>query len=119
MVKQEHINELNKCCAGGVEEHVELGISYILLPALRLPAGCAPNPVDALICLGHRDGYPTRLFFSGRVERPPRVAGEAALNWNASDVVILERKWFAYSWKDVTYDGRPLEVLLDHMKALA
>jgi len=113
MISHEHLEELNKQCAGEAKEYFEQQIQYVLLPSLRLPPGCTPNPVNALLCLGARDNYPTRLFFE------KQISGKSGLNWNSSNVVILESNWFAYSWKDVTNDGRPLEVLLNHLKALA
>jgi hypothetical protein len=70
----------------------EAGITYVLLPKAALPIGCDPPNVDLLLCPAARDGYPSRLYFSTQVESPKQ------LNWNGS-TRVLERNWFAYSWK--------------------
>jgi hypothetical protein len=103
---------LNPFC-DGVSTAIEGGFTYLLLAALRLPPGISPAAVDALLRLGARgDGYPNRLYLSQRV-----VGAKISLNWNAADVRILERNWFAYSWKappELGIDG----ILLEHLKAL-
>jgi hypothetical protein len=104
------LHELDPLCSGA-KEHVEFGLIYILLLQLRLPSGCSPNVVDELLCLSQRDGYPTRLFFA----QP--IASKNGLNWNAQNVAILQRTWFAYSWNYVA-SGRPIEVLAQHLRAL-
>ena len=111
MATEIELQELNQLCGGGAKNYVEFGLTYILLPQLRLPNGCTPVVVDALLCLSPRDNYPTRLFFA------QQVAGKNALNWNASNVVILQRNWFAYSWNHVA-SGRAIEVLAQHLKGL-
>lgn len=93
---------------------VEGGLTYYLLAGLELPAGCTPSRVDALLCMGERDGYPTRLF----LERQVQGASGIALNWNANGVRILERNWVAYSWK-VPISERLNAVLDEHLKVLA
>ncbi len=79
-------------------------MSYFLLPNLSLPDGRVPSVVNGLLCPSQRDGYPSRLYFSSRIE------GGKATNWNASDVRILERNWFAFSWK--TRDGLRLAQMI-------
>ena len=110
MPTEGELGELDQLC-GGAKEYTEFGLNYILLPQLRLPHGCSPSAVDALLCLSCRDGYPTRLFFA----QP--IASKNGLNWNAQNVAILQRTWFAYSWNYVA-SGRPIEVLAQHLKAL-
>jgi hypothetical protein len=89
------------------------GVDYVLLTALRL-AGCTPNQTDALLCLGERgEGYATRLFFA-QVVAPPKPF---TLNWNSNNVRILERVWFAYSWK-VPMGLSPEQTLIEHLKPL-
>jgi hypothetical protein len=81
------------------------------LPELHLPEGCNPGHTDCLLCLGPRDGYDNRLFFSVIVITP------APRNWNTQNVRILERNWFAYSWR-VPVGLRPIEILIGHLRAL-
>ena len=104
------LRELDQLC-GGAKEYTEFGLNYILLPQLRLPSGCTPAVVDALLCLSPRDNYPTRLFFA------QQVTSKNGLNWNSHNIAILQRGWFAYSWNHVA-TGRPIEVLAQHLKAL-
>lgn len=89
----------------------EAGLTYILLEQIALPAGCSPPVVDALLCPQPRDGYTSRLFFSAKV-----TCGKP-LNWNKEDR-ILERNWFAFSWKTNRENLRLLQMVLDHMAAL-
>ena len=93
MATEIDLRELDQLCAGA-KEYAEFGLNYVMLPQLRLPSGCTPATLDALLCLSPRDG----------------------LNWN-SNVAILQRSWFAYSWNYVA-SGRPIEVLAQHLKAL-
>jgi hypothetical protein len=104
------LRELGQLC-NGPKEFAEFDRNYILLPQLRLPDGCTPAAVDALLCLSARDGYPTRLFYA------QKIASKNGLNWNAQNVAILQRTWFAYSWNYVA-SGRPIEVLAQHLRAL-
>src|SRR5258708_3894593 len=110
MGSEGELRELSQLC-NEPKEFTEFDQNYILLPQLRLPDGCTPAVVDALLCLSARDGYPTRLFYS------QQIGCKNALNWNAQNVPILQRNWFAYSWKDVA-SGRPIGVLAQHLKAL-
>jgi hypothetical protein len=110
MIGDEHLAELRALCPDA-RAHLEAGIDYVFLPALRLPDGCVPNSDDCLLCLGPRDGYDNRLFFSHVISCPvPR-------NWNGQNVRILERNWFAFSWR-VPGGGRPIEVLINHVNGL-
>jgi len=88
------------------------GVECVLLSGLRLPR-CTPDVVDALLCLGPRDNYPTRLFFSAPVAPHEPVA----LNWNANGVRILERNWHAFSWQ-VPAGLSAAETLREHLKPL-
>ena len=110
MPSEGELRELDQLC-NGPREFTEFDRSYILLPQLRLPDRCTPAVVDALLCLSARDNYPTRLFYA------QQIACKSVLNWNAQNVPILQRNWFAYSWNYVA-SGRPIEVLTQHLKAL-
>lgn len=87
----------------------EGGLSYVLLPGLKLPVGCTPSICDGLLCLNPRDNYPTRLFLS------QQVPGKGN-NWNMFR--ILDRTWYSWSWNHVQYTGRPAETLAQHLVAL-
>ncbi|TAM83469.1 MAG: hypothetical protein EPN47_05000 [Acidobacteria bacterium] len=110
MVDQRHLQEIRSLCPG-LKQLTEGGVDYVLLPALRLPDGCTPCVVDCLLVLGSRDGYDTRLYFSQVVTSPQ------GRNWNSQNIRILERNWFAYSWRIPT-GLRPIETLLAHLQAL-
>lgn len=110
MVTQEHMNELIALCPTA-RTNTEAGIDYVFLPGLRLPVGCNPPVMDCLLCMGARDGYENRLFFAAIVASP------TARNWNTQNARILERNWFAYSWR-VPGGLRPIEVLIAHLQAM-
>jgi len=73
-----------------------------------MPVGNNPPVQEALLCIGSRDGYPTRLFLSSP------VPGKGA-NWSVHN--ILGRAWHTISWNYVEYNGRPADVLANHLKA--
>lgn len=93
MLPEEEVSEL-KMMFPGAQSATEGGFVYVLLPGVSLPEHCSREPVDLLFCpMARGDGYPSRLFFSRQ------VAARGPLNWNAQGVRILERNWWAYSWK--------------------
>jgi hypothetical protein len=110
MISDAHIEEL-RAVSPAAQQAAEGGIDFVLLPELKLPDGCAPPQADALLCLGPRDGYDNRLFFS----QP--ITSRTARNWNGQNVRILERNWFAYSWR-APAGLRPIETLIAHLQAL-
>lgn len=110
MVADTHLDELRALCPGA-RTFSEGNIDYVFLPGLHLPAGCSPASIDCLLCLGARDGYDNRLFFAAVVNSP------IGRNWNTQNVRILERNWFAYSWR-VPNGLRPIELLIGHLRGL-
>lgn len=90
------------CMVGGIEYH--------LLSGLRLP-GSQPEKIDALLCMGERDGYPTRLYFAERVQ----PSKPYKLNWKGQTDRVLERNWHVYSWK-VPQGLTPIDTLHEHVK---
>jgi hypothetical protein len=88
---KDQIDEL-KSLFGNITGSEEAGITYLLIPKLKLPGSCVPNEVDALLCPSGRDGYPSRLYFAQQIQ------SSKSLNWNGN-IRILERNWFAFSWK--------------------
>ena len=110
MYPEDQIAELKEFCPE-IKLASEGSIEYLLMPALTLPEGCTPPTVDALLCPAARDGYPSRLYFAQQiVTKTPR-------NWNGQNVRILERNWFAYSWK-IRPGLRLAQTLLAHMEAI-
>ena len=105
----EQVDELTRLFPD-VEEAVEGGVRYFLIPSLRLPPGRTPEQVDALLCPSPRDGYPSRLFLA-----QPVVGGRGS-NWNSSNVRILERNWFAVSWR-VNPNLRLAQMVAAHLEA--
>jgi hypothetical protein len=110
VVSEEHLQEL-RSLSPDLKTTSEAGVDYVLLPGLKMPDGCSPGVVDCLLCLGPRDGYPNRLYFSQIVN------SHGSRNWNGQNIRIAERNWFAYSWR--VPDGlRPIETLIAHLQAL-
>jgi hypothetical protein len=96
--------------------HSEGGRPYILLPKLRLPEGCEPSEVDALLSPEPHDGYSSRLYFAVQI-KPVGKENTTALNWNGNPGRILERNWHAHSWR--TPEGLRLsQMVAIHLKAL-
>lgn len=110
MIAEDHMEELRAVCSAA-KQASEGGIDFVLLPNLKLPEGCVPAQADALLCLGPRDGYENRLFFS------QQITSRTGRNWNGQNVRILERNWFSFSWRAPT-GLRPIETLIAHLQAL-
>jgi len=96
----------------GTQRGEEGGLVYFTLPNLPLPAGVKPESCDALLCPMDRDGYPSRLFFAQKLEC------SKTLNWNANGFRILERNWYAFSWKLTQTGLRLVQILALHLKPL-
>jgi len=109
-ISQDQIDELKQHWSDA-KVASEGGATFILIPRLELPAECMPNPVEALLCPMPRDGYQSRLFFAVQIE------GGRPHHWNAQNVLILERNWFAFSWK-APLGLRLVQMLLNHVSAL-
>lgn len=92
----------------GVRRSAEAGVTYFLISGLPLPAGQTPETADALFCPGGRDGYPSRLFLA------TMLPSAQSPNWTS--VRVLERNWFAVSWR--IRDGlRLVQKLRAHLDA--
>lgn len=108
----DQIEEL-KAAFPGVLSAEEGGIGYFLFPQFPLPPGNSPSVVDVLLCpTADRHGYPSRLFFAQQIQ------SKKPLNWNTNGVRILERSWYAYSWKITQQGLRLMQILALHVKAL-
>lgn len=94
-----------------LEVYEEGEMPYILLPKLKLPAGCTPAEIDALLCPVLKDGYHSRLYFAQRIE-----CGKA-LNWTVNGASIINRIWHAYSWQ-LHRPRRLIEMVAEHLRAL-
>jgi hypothetical protein len=101
-----------KQIAPGLAAAEEGSFTYLLLPDLQMPAGCTPSSADALLCPTPRDGYESRLYFSCA------IASRASLNWNVNNLRILDRNWYAFSWKTEQTGLRLLQMVLEHLSAL-
>jgi hypothetical protein len=98
--------------APGASVCQEGAVSYFLLPGLRMPPGCSPESVDALLCPTPRDGYESRLFFS------QLVTSTSARNWHVTNTRIVDRPWSAFSWKTNKTGLRLAQMVVEHLCAL-
>lgn len=105
---EDEVRELSRLFPG-TQQSDEGGAAYFLLPQLLLPTGRSPERVDALLCPKGRDGYPSRLFFAEVIASP------TGRNWNG--VRILERNWYAVSWR-VREGLRLAQMVRAHLDAL-
>ena len=106
---QDQIDELKKI-APSISIAVEGGYTFIYIEKLKLPDGCKPDIVDALLCPTPKDGYNSRLFFS------TQITGCPGRNWNGN-VRALNKNWCAISWK-VAAGYSLAQMLSVHLKAL-
>ena len=92
----------------------EGGRAYIRIEGLRLPSGCQPDMVTALLCPSDHSGYTSRLFLSQQIDHKGQ-----GKHWNAKGVVILGQQWWAVSWKITPANRRLLSKLQAHLGAFA
>jgi hypothetical protein len=105
MAGSEALAELRQVCpAASIKS--EAGQDFVDLPGLKILIGNEFVARDALLSLQTHSGYASRLFLS----QP--IAGRG-VNWTVHSV--LGRTWHTPSWKDVA-PGRPVEMLLQHLK---
>lgn len=109
---EDQILELKKIC-DAVSFAEEGGAGYFLLEGLNLPDECSPSRADVLLYPESRDGYNSRLYYSEKIQSP--IFDK--LNWNVTGIRILERNWFAYSWKINENNLRLVQLVVNHLRA--
>lgn len=88
----------------------EGGRKIAFLPAVQFIAKGVRVTRDLLLWPWERDGYPSRLFLSERVE------SSEERNWNGS-FNMQGRTWYAVSWNHVTNSLPWIEMLGAHLRA--
>jgi hypothetical protein len=88
----DQLQELKLLCPG-VAAAEEGGKTYLLLPKLKLPETASIAETDALLLPTPLDGYDSRIYF------PQKIDGPKTLNWTVNGALILDRQWFAHSWR--------------------
>jgi len=106
---QEQVEELKLFCPDA-RPHVEGGTTYFFLPGLRLPDGCSPAQMNALLCPTGHHGYTSRLLFEGQ------FSSRQARNWHFN-AHILGRNWAAISWNIPATGLRLAQILAEHLRA--
>jgi len=107
---EDQVEELKQICPGA-RPCEEGGVPYFFLPGLRLPEGCSPEQVDALLCPTSHHGYTSRLFFAERVATPQ------SRNWSTT-ARLFERSWHAISWSFTQANMRLAQILAVQLRAL-
>jgi hypothetical protein len=105
----EDLAELRQVCPCASLK-TESGQSFVDLPGLKIPVGTGIVVRDALLTLQAHSGYTSRLFLSQPIAAP------RTQNWTTH--TVLGRAWHTPSWNNVA-SGRPVEMLLQHLKAYA
>lgn len=96
-------------CTGKVCYMSEGAHRYIHMNGLHFLAKGKEQHMDALLCLNyHNSTYPTKLYL-------PQNLG-LGLNWN-ENAYIFARQWFTWSWRGVTPNQTPFEILAGHLEA--
>jgi|SRR5436309_8549478 len=103
------IEELKHVCPEA-RQYGEGGILYFFLPGLRLPDGCSPAQLDALLCPTSHHGYTSRLFFEQLITSPQ------SRNWSTT-ARIMERNWHAISWQIPETNLRLAQIVALHLRA--
>ena len=92
--------------------HTEGDKPVVLLPDSKFRAGNKTVQMTLLLYPSQHSGYVTRLFFAEKLE-----GAGASRNWTSH--VILSRKWWAPSWKDVIPEQPWTSMLGAHLRAVA
>lgn len=115
-IPQEQIDELKRAFPG-VQSGTEGKVPYFFIPGISLPPHCTPRAVDALLCPLEQNGYPSRLYYSHHIERPPPSDPSRRMNWTGQQR-ILERNWHVLSWKIPGGTSlRLTQMVLTHLEA--
>jgi|SRR5947209_5613730 len=91
----------------GVQEVADVGISFIALPHVEMPAGCGVESVSGLYAARQLDGYHSRLFLSAPVTLPNGAPPATAVYFN--------RQWYAVSIQGVSPHLPPHQAILAHL----
>jgi hypothetical protein len=109
MTNDDALAELRQVCPGASPK-TEAGQNFVDLPGLKIRVGAEIVVRDALLTLQAHSGYVSRLFLSQPIAAP------RTQNWTTH--TVLGRAWHTPSWNNVA-PGRPVEMLLQHLKAYA
>jgi hypothetical protein len=94
----------------------EASVQYYLIPAVALPEHCSPQVVDVVLCPVEQAGYPSRMYFSQRIDRPPHSDPSKRLNWTGT-IRIMERSWHVLSWRVAAgVNQRLLQMVAAHLE---
>jgi hypothetical protein len=93
-ISLEQVNKLTKAFPL-VQQLEEGGIPFFFIPNFTLPDGCTPSITNVLFCPVTFQGYNSRLYFSEKIQSNKANTQ----NWNFSGGRILERNWYAFSWR--------------------
>jgi hypothetical protein len=104
----EALAEIQQVC-GGATYKTEGGQNFVFLPGLKITSGHQTFARDGLLTLQAHSGYDSRLFLSEQI--PGRGA-------NYQSHTVLGRTWWTPSWNHVR-PARPIEMLMQHLKAYA
>lgn len=103
------LETIAELCTGEVARKTEGQQSFIFMEGLHFTVRGEEKEMDALLCLNYPNPtYPTKLYLSGQLG--------LGLNWNDTRS-ILGRTWFSWSWRDVTPDQPPIQILAGHLDA--
>lgn len=109
-VPDELLRPIAELCDGQVSFHLEGARRLIHMQGLRFYVDGVKQTMDALLCLNHSNpAYPTKLYLTAQLG--------AGLNWNET-AYILGRSWHTFSWRDVSSDQLPIEILAAHLAPL-
>ncbi|MDR3410739.1 MAG: hypothetical protein P4L87_07320 [Formivibrio sp.] len=86
--------------------------AVVLMPEAKFSVAGKMEQMALLLVPFEHSGYVTRLFFERRLEG----AGQSQ-NW--TEHMVLSRKWWAPSWKDVVATQPWVRMLCAHLRAVA
>jgi hypothetical protein len=94
----------------------EANVPYYLISDVGLPEHCNPRVVDVLLCPVEQAGYPSRMYFSQRIDRPPHPDPNRRLNWTGV-MRVMERNWNVLSWRvGAGINQRLLQMVAAHLE---
>jgi hypothetical protein len=104
------LRPIAQLCDGEVSFRTDGWRRLIYMQGLRFYASGVEQKMDAVLCLNHNNAaYPTKLYLASPVG--------AGLNWNET-AYILGRPWQTFSWRDVSPNQAPIEILAAHLAPL-
>lgn len=108
---EEPLRSIADLCDGTVRFMTEGWRQLVYMEKLHFCVGPKQYVMDAILCLNHNNPtYPTKLYLAENVG--------GGVNWHETGY-LLGRNWPTFSWRDVSANQPPFDILAAHLAPLS